>query len=93
MAVFSRRCGGHSTVLFSATLPVKDAMEIKDSLADIILDALSAHIAILDKNGVILKDSSPINYLSACDLAKGKFSQEAKIVAEGIRSVMDGEIT
>ncbi len=86
-------------------------MEIKDSLADIILDALSAHIAILDKNGVILKtnrawrkfadanrmqipaDSSPINYLSACDLAKGKFSQEAKIVAEGIRSVMDGEIT
>ncbi len=86
-------------------------MEIKDSLADTILDALSAHIAILDKNGVILKtnrawrkfadanrmqipaDSSPINYLSACDLAKGKFSQEAKIVAEGIRSVMDGEIT
>jgi DNA-binding CsgD family transcriptional regulator len=111
MAVFSRRCGGHPPVLFSATPPVKDAMEIKDSLADTILDALSAHIAILDKNGVILKtnrawrkfadanrmqipaDSSPINYLSACDLAKGKFSQEAKIVAEGIRSVMDGEIT
>ena len=86
-------------------------MEIKDSLANIILDALSAHIAILDKNGAILKtnlawrkfadanrlqmlpDSSPINYLSVCDLAKGKFSEEAKIVAEGIRSVMDGEIT
>jgi len=111
MAVFSRRCGGHPPVLFSATPPVKDAMEIKDSLADTILDALSAHIAILDKNGVILKtnrawrkfadanrmqipaDSSPINYLSVCDLAKGKFSEEAKIVAEGIRSVMDGEIT
>jgi hypothetical protein len=86
-------------------------MEIKDSLANIILDALSAHIAILDKNGAILKtnlawrkfadanrlqmlpDTSPINYLSVCDLAKGEFSEEAKIVAEGIRSVMDGEIT
>ena len=30
-------------------------MEINDSLANIILDALSAHIAILDKDGVILK--------------------------------------
>ena len=30
-------------------------MEIKESLADIILDALSAHIAILDADGVILK--------------------------------------
>lgn len=85
-------------------------MEIKDSLANIILDALSAHIAILDKNGVILKtnrawqkfadanrmqisaDASPINYLSVCDLAKGEFSRDAKIVAEGIRSVIDGEL-
>ena len=31
------------------------AMEAKDSLAHTILDALSAHIAILDENGVILK--------------------------------------
>jgi hypothetical protein len=30
-------------------------MEINDSLANIILDALSAHIAILDDHGVILK--------------------------------------
>ncbi len=30
-------------------------MEVKDPLANIILDALSAHIAILDENGVILK--------------------------------------
>ena len=85
-------------------------MKTKDLLADIILDALSAHIAILDKNGVILKtnrawqkfadanrmqisaDASPVNYLSICDLAKGEFSEEAKIVAEGIRSVIDGEI-
>jgi DNA-binding CsgD family transcriptional regulator len=85
-------------------------MKTKDLLADIILDALSAHIAILDKDGVILKtnrawqkfadanrmqisgDASPINYLSVCDLAKGESSQEAKIVAQGIRSVMDGEI-
>jgi DNA-binding CsgD family transcriptional regulator len=85
-------------------------MEINDSLANIILDALSAHIAILDKNGVILKtnrawqkfadanrmqisaDASPVNYLSICDLARGEFSEDAKIVAEGIRSVIDGEI-
>lgn len=85
-------------------------MEIKDSLANIILDALSAHIAILDKDGVILKtnrawqkfadanrmqrpvDAGPINYLSVCDLARGESSEEAKIVAQGIRSVMDGEI-
>ena len=31
------------------------AMKINESLANIILDALSAHIAILDENGVILK--------------------------------------
>ena len=85
-------------------------MEFKDTLADIILDALSAHIAILDENGVILKtnrtwknfatsnlmqppaDASPINYLSVCDLAKGEFSEEATSVAEGIRSVIKGEI-
>ena len=85
-------------------------MEINESLANIILDALSAHIAILDENGVILKtnrawqnfaadnqlqvpaDNSPINYLSVCDLAKGEFSQEAKTVAVGIRSVIKGDI-
>jgi len=84
-------------------------MKINDSLANIILDALSAHIAILDKDGVILKtnrawqkfadanrmqspfNSGSINYLSICDLAKGESSKEAKIVARGIRSVMDGE--
>jgi DNA-binding CsgD family transcriptional regulator len=85
-------------------------MKINDSLANIILDALSAHIAILDKDGVILKtnrawqkfadanriqspfDAGSINYLSVCDLAQGESSEEAKIVAQGIRSVMDGEI-
>ena len=84
-------------------------METQDQLANIILDALSAHIAILDKNGVILKtnrawqnfaaenrlkvpaDTSPINYLSICDLAEGESSEEAKIVAEGIRSVISGK--
>ncbi len=86
------------------------AMKINESLANIILDALSAHIAILDENGVILKtnrawlnfaqdnrlqasaEASPINYLSVCDLAKGESSEEAKSVAEGIRSVIKGEI-
>jgi len=85
-------------------------MEINAFLANIILDALSAHVAILDENGVILKtnrawqnfavenrlqnpaDASAINYLSVCDLAKGENSKEAKLVAEGIRSVIKGKI-
>ncbi|MGD8993496.1 MAG: helix-turn-helix transcriptional regulator [Desulfobacterales bacterium] len=85
-------------------------MEINESIADIILDALSAHIAILDENGIILKTnqawqnfaddnqmqhlagSSPINYLSVCDLASGADSQEAKTVAKGIRAVIKGEL-
>ncbi|MBW2437121.1 MAG: LuxR C-terminal-related transcriptional regulator [Desulfobacterales bacterium] len=85
-------------------------MEISESLANIILDALSAHIAILDEKGVILKtnrawqnfadvnrlqhpaEATPMNYLSVCDLAKGDHSKEAKTVAEGIRSVIKGEV-
>ena len=85
-------------------------MEINESLANIILDALSAHIAILDENGVILKtnrawqnfanvnrlqdtaEASPMNYLSVCDLAKGDNSKEAQTAAEGIRSVIKGEL-
>ena len=85
-------------------------MEIKDTLAKIILDALSAHIAILDKDGIILKtnrawqqfadanrmqivpDAPAINYLSVCDMAKGESSDEAKTVADGIRSVIKGEL-
>lgn len=101
---------GEVPLIFLAAFSlVKDAMETKDQLANIILDALSAHIAILDKNGVILKtnrawqdfaddnqlkvpaDVSPINYLSICDLAEGESSEEAKIVAEGIRSVISGK--
>ena len=85
-------------------------MKINDSLANVILDALSAHIAILDESGVILKtnrawqkfaddnrlqwpaEASQINYLSVCDLAAGESSKEAKSVAEGIRSVIKGEL-
>ena len=85
-------------------------MKIDESLANIILDALSAHIAILDQNGVILKTnrawqrfadknqmqhpaaSSPVNYLSVCDLATGDNSQEARTVAKGIRAVIKGEV-
>lgn len=85
-------------------------MEINASLTNIILDALSAHIAILDENGIILKtnrawqnfagenglqhpaDASALNYLSVCDLAKGENSKEAKLVAEGIRSVIKGKV-
>ena len=83
---------------------------MKDTLANIILNALSAHIAILDKTGLILKtnrawekfadanrmktlpEASAINYLSVCDMAKGDSSEKAKSVADGIRSVIKGEL-
>ncbi len=51
------RAGLHETPrnFKAACLTGNVAMEVKDPLANIILDALSAHIAILDENGVILK--------------------------------------
>jgi DNA-binding CsgD family transcriptional regulator len=92
------------------SLIVDATMELKETLTNIILDALSAHIAILDKKGLILKtnrawqhfadanrmqtlpDASALNYLSVCDMAKGESSEKAKSVAEGIRSVINGEL-
>ena len=91
-------------------LIIDAVMEMKDTLANIILNALSAHIAILDKTGLILKtnrawqkfadanrmktlpEASAINYLSVCDMAKGDSSEKAKSVADGIRSVIKGEL-
>jgi DNA-binding CsgD family transcriptional regulator/PAS domain-containing protein len=75
-----------------------------------ILDSLSAHIAILDENGVILQtnrawmefasanrigirpDTLRVNYLAICDAAQGESAPKAHQVAEGIRSVIKGEI-
>ncbi|WP_020157269.1 diguanylate cyclase [Methylobacter marinus] len=73
------------------------------------INALSAHICVLDQTGRILivnqawrdfyeknfpghSDSSPgTNYLAICDNATGEESEQAAIMAAGIRSVINGE--
>jgi DNA-binding CsgD family transcriptional regulator len=75
-----------------------------------ILDSLSAHIAIVDQNGVIVDtnrawrdyavsngmpdgyDSIGDNYLEICDAAQGEDGANARAVAEGVRSVLDGVV-
>jgi DNA-binding CsgD family transcriptional regulator len=83
---------------------------LSDPLAQTVLNSLSAHIAILDENGVILEtnrawqnysaenqmegsqDSIGVNYLEICDATTGDESEEARKVANGIRSVIKGDI-
>jgi len=73
------------------------------------LDALSAHIAILDDHGTIIEVNAAWirfasendfnnghnglgnDYLKTCDSACGSFSDEASVMAEGIRAVMTGQ--
>ena len=73
-----------------------------------LLNALPAHIAMLDHQGIIVSVNSAwgrfagedvlqgsehgvgVNYLHFCANARGDHSSEARQVAEGIRSVLDG---
>ena len=73
-----------------------------------VLNALPAHIALLDTKGIIIsvneawrrfasanviqgsRGSVGLNYLDICDRARGDGSFEARMVAEGIRSVLNG---
>lgn len=75
------------------------------------LNSLSAHIAILNQDGVILEtntawrnyainngmpesyDFNGMNYLQICDAPKGSDANDAGKVAEGIRSVIQGDLT
>lgn len=75
-----------------------------------ILDALPAHIALLDAQGLIISvnaawrrfasanaiqhsgDGVGLNYLAICDDAQGSEASEAHQVAQGIRSVMAGDV-
>jgi len=75
-----------------------------------VLNALPAHIALLDPKGIIISvndawrrfasanaihgsgDGIGLNYLEICDRARGDGSSEAHMVAEGIRSVLDGGV-
>jgi len=90
--------------------PPRDEIQFSDRLARSVFDALSAHIAILDHNGVILAtnhawhnhsvlggmspdyDYRGTNYLSTCDITRGPDSDEACMVANGIRAVIDKEL-
>ena len=75
-----------------------------------VLDSLSAHIAILDENGIILdtnqawrafavKSGMPEgytsigdDYLEICEATKGEEGAHARTVADGIRSVIEGQV-
>lgn len=88
----------------------RESVGLSDPLAQTVLNSLSAHIAILDENGVILEtnrawrnfadknqmegsnDSIGINYLATCDATTGYESEGAQKVAEGIRTVINGDI-
>jgi len=76
-----------------------------------VLNSLSAHIAILNQDGVILEtntawrnyainngmpesyDFNGMNYLQICDASKGSDANDAGKVAEGIRAVIQGDLT
>jgi len=82
---------------------------VNDLLPKTILNSLSANIAILDAQGVIMEtnrawrryastnqmkgehDSIGVNYLEICEAVAGKEAAGARKVAEGIRSVINGD--
>jgi len=83
--------------------------DFADPLSQTVLNSLSAHIAILDHQGVIVEtnrawrdfanqgnmagdvSSLGVNYLKLCDATTGPEAEDAKAVAQGIRSVIAGE--
>ena len=80
----------------------------RDQLARASLDALSAHVAILDEQGRILavneawrafgvanglpRDAVGDNYLEVCNQAVGADQADARAVARGIRDVLAGRL-
>lgn len=84
--------------------------DLDKSFAQTVINSISAHIAIIDENGVILEtnkawrdfaskgqvtgDVTSIgqNYLAICEAATGEEAKDAHHVAEGIRSVIKGEL-
>jgi formate hydrogenlyase transcriptional activator len=79
----------------------------ENRMGQAVLNSLSAHIAVLSPQGVILQvnrawrdhaaatglgsDLVGTNYLSVCDSASGENSSEGRPVAKGIRDVISGE--
>jgi DNA-binding CsgD family transcriptional regulator len=78
--------------------------QFREPLGRIVLNSLTAHIAILDGTGVIIETnraweafasrngategSIGVNYLAVCDASTGPESEDAHAVASGIRSVI-----
>lgn len=88
-----------------------ESKNITDLLSNTVLNSLSANIAILDAQGVIMEtnqawrnfaganqmkgehDSIGVNYLKICEAVTGEESVTARKVADGIRSVINGDIS
>ncbi len=104
--------GGHSYLLQEAQEKLRQSEAAQRSSAAIqtsILNALPAHIALIDHRGVIVSVNDAWgafgkgvrlqgadaaigqNYLDVCDQAEGAFVEEARLAAEGIRSVLSGQ--
>lgn len=85
--------------------------EFNNDLGKSVLNSLSAHIAIINAQGVIVETNRAwqnfaastdiehsyrfigVNYLDVCDNAQGDDAVDARAVANGIRSVINNEVT
>lgn len=83
---------------------------MEQDLYRVVVDSMSAHVAILDEQGTIVEtnrawqdfarenemkdsfDSVGVNYFSVCEVATADSAGDAVSVAEGIRSVLAGEL-
>lgn len=86
---------------------MEDNVIFSDQLIRSIFDSLSAHIAIINEQGQILKTNqawkifaqenggktknSSLNYLGICDSSTGDGSSDAKKVAAGLREILEGK--
>jgi PAS domain S-box-containing protein len=98
---------GHTFVLRRAQEQLRHVDEAKQAA---ILNALPAHIALLDVRGLILSVNEAwrqfggasviqrpgyavgLNYLEICDSGRGDHPSDAHKVADGIRSVLSGDL-
>lgn len=81
---------------------VEAALKESERFYQATLNALSAHILVLDENGFILSTNQSLrdfsqmetagsNYLKICDAASVSFTQQASAFSDGIRAVMAGQ--
>ena len=92
----------------TAVRQAQKALQESEAFNRITLNSISEHLAVLDGNGVILRTNKSWedfaaanslsqsligeNYLAICDQAKGPGSDEARLAAQGIREVMQGNL-